>query len=137
MDQYKQSVARSMANESGLSANSNASKEIQEAILEGKTEEAEQLIDIGTQITNAGIGAYGYEAYKANMNKIPNIEDWINDYKAIDSLGNSDGFVNQEEFIKAIKKNGWSEAEAVKYAGIYGTWKSKPYIKKDGTWDFK
>lgn len=136
MDYYKGENAKDIVKESGLSTTSKVSKEIQEDIKNGNTEVANQKLDEATTILNAGINAYGYDVYKTNKANINNTDDWISEYNKIDGLGNSDGFVNQEEFIKAIKKNNWTEDEAVKYAKIYGTWKQIPYLKKDGTWGF-
>lgn len=136
LDYYKDQQAGAMAKESGLGATSKAYQEIKDDIKNGNTEAAETKITDAQKITDAGIGSYGYDAYKANKSRIADTDDWINQYKAIDSTGNSDGFVNQNEFLTWVKKNGYSVAEAEKYAKLYGTWKQVPYIKKDGTWGF-
>ena len=128
--------AKQLTDEAGLSSTSKAAKEIQEDVASGNTTAANQKADEAATILNAGINAHGYDVYKANKGSIKDTDNWISEYNKIDALGNSDGFVNQEEFIKAIKKNGWSESEAVKYAKIYGTWSQIPYLKKDGTWGF-
>ena len=127
---------KKIADASGLDSDSNAYKEIQKDLAKGDTAAAEQKIDAAQQITDAGIGADGYNVYQARKSNISNIDGWITEYKNIDSLGNSDGFVNQDEFIAAIKKNNWSETEAVRQSKIYGNWKQIPYLKKDGTWGF-
>lgn len=140
LDYYKDQQAGAMAKESGLGATSKAYKEIKEDIKNGNTEAAETKITDAQKITDAGINSYGYGAFKANKSRITNTDDWIKQYNAIDSLGTgkakSDGFVNQDEFLTWVKKNGYSVTEAEKYAKLYGTWKQVPYIKKDGTWGF-
>lgn len=127
---------KKVADESGLGSQSEAYQEIQKDLAKGNTAAAEQKIDVAKQITDAGIDVHGYNVYQARKNSIPKLDDWIEQYKGIDSLGNSDGFVNQAEFISAVEKNNWSESEAVKYSKIYGNWKQIPYLKKDGTWGF-
>ena len=128
--------AKQLTDEAGLSSSSKAAKEIQEAVASGNTAEANQKASDAATILDSGINAHGYDVYKANKNSIKDTDSWISEYNKIDGLGNSDGFVSQEEFLKAIKKNNWSESEAVKYAKIYGTWEKIPYLKKDGTWGF-
>ena len=140
LDYYKDQQAGAKAKESGLGATSKAYKEIKEDVKNGNTEAAETKITDAQKITNAGINSYGYGAFKANKSRITNTDDWIKQYNAIDSLGTgkakSDGFVNQDEFLAWVKKNGYSETQAANYAKLYGTWKKVPYIKKDGTWGF-
>lgn len=128
--------AKQLTDEAGLSSSSKAAKEIQEAVASGNTAEANQKASEASTILDSGINAHGYDVYKANKANIKDTDSWISEYNKIDGLGNSDGFVSQEEFLKAIKKNNWSESEAVKYAKIYGTWEKIPYLKKDGTWGF-
>ncbi|MCR5157053.1 MAG: hypothetical protein K6C96_10275 [Butyrivibrio sp.] len=128
--------AKKLTDDAGISTTSKAAKEIQEAVASGDITAANQKADEATTIRNAGIDSHGYDVYKANKASIKNTDDWISEYKKIDSLGNSDGFVNQDEFLSAVKKNNWSESEAVKYSKLYGNWKQIPYLKKDGTWGF-
>ena len=136
LDYYKEQHAKDLAKESGLDSRTKASEEIQQEILNGNTEAAQQTISEAASIIDSGLNAHGYDVYKARKSNIEDKDKWIAEYKKIDSLGNSDGFVNQEEFISAIKKNNWSENEAVKYSKLYGNWKYIPYLKKDGTWGF-
>jgi hypothetical protein len=140
LDYYKDQQAGAKAKESGLGATSKAYKEIKEDVKNGNTEAAEAKITDAQKITNAGINSYGYEAFKANKSRITNTDDWVKQYNEIDSLGTgkskSDGFVNQDEFLAWVKKNGYSETQAANYAKLYGNWKKVPYIKKDGTWGF-
>jgi hypothetical protein len=136
LDYYKKENAKDIANESGLDSKTKASQDIQNDILNGNTEKAQEKISEASHILDSGINSHGYDVYTARKANIDNMDNWISEYKKIDSLGNADGFVNQDEFISAIKKNGWSEDEAVKYAEMYGNWKYIPYLKKDGTWGF-
>lgn len=135
LEYYKDQNAKAAAKESGLSATSKSFQEIQDAVKNGSPA-AQQKIDEAKVITDAGINSYGYKAYQANKTRIPDLQKWTEDYTSIDSAGNSDGFVNQAEFLAWVKKNGYSESQAAQYAKIYGNWKEVPYLKKDGTWGF-
>jgi len=136
LDYYKKENAKDIANESGLDSKTKASQDIQNDILNGNTEKAQEKISEASHILDSGINSHGYDVYTARKANIDNMDNWISEYKKIDSLGNADGFVNQKEFISAIKKNGWSEQDAVKYSKLYGNWETIPYLKKDGTWGF-
>lgn len=136
LEYYKEQNAKATAKESGLSATSQGFKEIQEDLQKGNMQAAQQKIDEAKVITDAGINSYGYKAYQANKTRIPDLQKWTEDYTSIDSAGNSDGFVNQAEFLDWVKKNGYTESQAAQYAKIYGNWKNVPYLKKDGTWGF-
>jgi len=88
-----------------------------------------------------GLGAtatYVYESAKKEVSssELPSIETFASTYKKIDNYGNSNGSVNQKEFLAYAKKNNLSESEAQKQAQLYGDWKQIPYLKKDGSWGF-
>ena len=83
-------------------------------------------------------GSRVYKQYEAAKAADPNTSaaTFRNTYKRIDSLGDSNGSVNQKEFLQYLTDGNYTEAEAQKLAKTYGSWKTIPKLE-NGTWKFK
>ena len=77
-----------------------------------------------------------YESALKGSDPIPSLDKWISTYKTIDSLGKSNGHVDQTEFKAYLNKGSYTVAEAEELARIYGDWSTTPYINKKGQWSF-
>ena len=140
LDYYKQSQAKALAKESGLSSSTNASKEIQKDVENGNMEAAQQKIDAAQQLSDLGLDKPGptYSYYNAQK-QIPGltVENFAKTYKSIDSDGNQG--IKQDEVIAYLNKNKITSAsEANQIWSVYGNseWKSIPSLK-DGKWTKK
>lgn len=140
LDYYKQSQAKALAKESGLSSSTNASKEIQKDVKNGNMEAAQQKIDAAQQLSDLGLDKPGptYSYYNAQK-QIPGltVENFAKTYKSIDSDGNQG--IKQDEVIAYLNKNKITSAsEANQIWSVYGNseWKSIPSLK-DGKWTKK
>lgn len=136
VDYYKKENAKDVANQTGFSSASNASKVIQKDVQNGNMKAAEQKIDAATQISNLGLDKPGptYTYYNAQKT-IPDLtpEKFVKTYKSIDSDGNQG--IKQDEIINYLNNNNISESEGKKIWSAYGnsSWKSIPSLK-DGKW---
>ena len=140
LDYYKKEHDKSIANESGLSSTSNASKAIQEDLAKGNTEAAQKKIDAAVTLQDLGLDKPGptYTYYSAQK-IIPSLttEEFAKTYKAIDADGNQG--IKQDEVIDYLnKKKITSESEATKIWNAYGSskWKTIPSLN-DGAWTKK
>lgn len=70
----------------------------------------------------------------------PSKSEFAAKYKNIDSLGNSNGHVDQDEFKSYLSAGNYTAAEAEELARIYGNWGTIPYVitrgKNKGKWGF-
>ena len=136
VDYYKKENAKDVANQTGFSSASNASKVIQKDVQNGNMKAAEQKIDAAAQISNLGLDKPGptYTYYNAQKT-IPDLtpEKFVKTYKSIDSDGNQG--IKQDEIINYLNNNNISESEGKKIWSAYGnsSWKSIPSLK-DGKW---
>lgn len=133
-------TAKSVSDEAGLDADSNAAKAIQKDVQDGNMEAAQQKKDAAQQLPTLGLDKPGptYTYYNAQKN-IPNltVEEFAKTYKSIDS--NSNQGIAQDEIINYLNKQHISsESEAKKIWNAYGKsdWKSIPSLQ-DGTWKKK
>ena len=133
-------TAKSVSDEAGLDADSNAAKAIQKDVQDGNMEAAQQKKDAAQQLPTLGLDKPGptYTYYNAQK-KIPNltVEEFAKTYKSIDS--NSNQGIAQDEIINYLNKQHISsESEAKKIWNAYGKsdWKSIPSLQ-DGTWKKK
>jgi hypothetical protein len=133
-------TAKSVSDEAGLDADSNAAKAIQKDVQDGNMEAAQQKKDAAQQLPTLGLDKPGptYTYYNAQKN-IPNltVEEFAKTYKSIDS--NSNQGIAQDEIINYLNRQHISsESEAKKIWNAYGKsdWKSIPSLQ-DGTWKKK
>jgi hypothetical protein len=165
-------TSKSIVNDAGISANSKAAKEIQEAVENGQTDKAQKIASSENEkldtfekygvennstsrkiyntygesglkdlaaLQKEGLDAgatYTYQSAKSDGVQIPSIKDFATTYKKIDSYGNKNGSVSQNEFKAYLKAGKYSVEEAEKLAKIYGDWTKTPYINKKGEWSF-
>lgn len=134
---WKEQVSKNKAKESGLSSTSNASKAIQEDMVNGNEEAAQQKVDAAVSLQNLGLSKPGptYTYYNAQT-VIPGLttEDFAKTYKTIDSDGNQG--IKQDEVIAYLNSQKiTSESEANKIWSAYGSseWKSIPKLE-NGKW---
>ena len=159
------STAKELLGDSGVTTNSKAGKAVVEAVSNGNMNEAKKLAeqaakdkaagktststssatgsaeDIQKSQFKADFGSNGsrvYKQYEAAKAADPNTSaaTFRNTYKRIDSLGDSNGSVNQKEFLQYLTDGNYTEAEAQKLAKTYGSWKTIPKLE-NGTWKFK
>ena len=96
------------------------------------------LKDLET-FTGYGIkGSSAVDVYQSAKSEgsVPSRKDFATTYKKMDGYGNSNGKVDQKEFIAYLQAGNYSEAEAQKLAQIYGDWKTIPKLTNKG-WQFK
>ena len=69
--------------------------------------------------------------------KIPSIEDYAKNYSKIDSYGNKNGSVTQDEMAAYLNAGNYTLEQATDLAALYGDWKYPPRKTKNNKWTLK
>lgn len=139
IDYYKSQYYKGLAKESGLSASTNAFKEIQADFEAGNDEEAQQKIDLANNLQSLGLNdsqAFStYERIAANSDI--SVEEFANTYKELDSNGKNG--ISQQEILDYANSGNHTQAEIEDLWKNYLNKASDSYVPAlvDGTWKKK
>jgi hypothetical protein len=132
----KAKESHDLITESGLSANSNAAKEIKEAVNSGDTQKAERIVESAKTLSDYGLDkpgpTYTYEKAQTVFPSI-NIEEFATTYKKIDSDSNQS--IKQAEVITYLNGGNYTQLQGNQIWNAYGSssWKKIPKLE-NGTW---
>ena len=127
--------AKRLCDDIGVKTNTVAGKDIQAAYDDGDDELAAEYAEMGELIADSDLpsSAHG-EAYKRlkwarDNNDDLDDEEWLDTYQYIDSLGDENGKVKQQELLEAINSD---KKNAQQYIDWYWNYSTIPTLNDDG-----
>jgi hypothetical protein len=139
-DTINSAIGKDMMKDTDISTTSNLAKEIKEDIANGNIEQAQQKIDVATELKTYGLSnsapAYTYQKAKSVYPNMT-VKQFADEYKKIDGAG-KDGEINQSitqnEIIAYLNDSKVkTKSEADKLWAAYGSkdWKKIPVLEVD------